>query len=142
MNTNLRRSQRYNDFISVSVVVRNKITGNKEIGPYSGRLINISRHGACILMSLGTLESYNVYRSTCDTNSMFLEIEGSSEQEDNNFILSGRPLWVDPFIIDDLRAFKMGVEFNSEMVSQEMNNIFGDIKATATDHVSDHYGEK
>jgi len=142
MNTNLRRSQRFNDFIAISVIARNKTDGSKRIGPYSGRLINISRHGACILMSLGTLESYDVYRSTYDSNTMCLEIEGSALQEKKNFTLSGRPVWMDPFILDDLRAFKMGVEFNSKTVSQQTNNFIEEITSASMDSISDHCGEK
>ena len=142
MTTNLRRSQRYNDFISVSIVARNQTNGSREIGPYAGRIINISRHGACVLMSLGTLESYDVYRSTYNNNTMCLEIEGSTLQENKNFTLSGRPVWMDPFILDDLRAFKMGVEFNSDSISQQTNNFFEEITSGSTDAISDHCGEK
>ena len=65
MITDLRRSKRYNDFLAVSVLARNEENGAKEVGPFAGRIINISKNGVCLLMSLGVLDSYNVYHHCC-----------------------------------------------------------------------------
>ena len=77
MNSDLRRTRRYNDFIAVSVFTKNEENNNIHIGPYTARLINISHHGVCLLMSLGILDSYDVYRSTNRDQEMYLEIQGS-----------------------------------------------------------------
>ena len=108
-----RRSKRYNDFIAVSVRAVNDQDGSSEIGPFAGRIINISIHGACLLMALGVLESFDVYRSTYKNDEMHLEIDGTLPLQTDNFALSGKPIWMDPFILDDIKAFKMGVEFKN-----------------------------
>jgi len=133
MNTELRRSKRYNDFLAVTVIARNRENGTKEVGPFAGRIVNISKHGTCLLMSLGVLDSYNVYRSTYKNNSLHLEIQGSMPSGMENFTLSGSPVWMDPFVIDDIRAFKMGVDFISSKDSELSDDIIDDITAGPLD---------
>ncbi len=133
MNTDLRRSKRYNDFIPVSVLAKNEASGNKEVGPFAGRIINISRHGACLLMSLGVIESYDVYRSTYKNDGTNLVIEGAIPPGLENFSLSGNPVWMDPFVLDDIRAFKMGVEFKDKSDHDQSDNIIENITAGPSD---------
>ena len=127
MNTDLRRSKRYKDFLAVSVFARNQVNGNREIGPFAGRIINISRHGTCLLISLFLLDSYNVYRSTFKNDSMHLEIQGNMPHNTDKFTLSARPVWMDPVVIDDIRAFKMGVDFISSADSDQSEDIIDNI---------------
>lgn len=127
MNSELRRSKRYNDFIAVSVVAHNGINRTKEAGPFSGRIINISRHGACLLMSLGVLDAYQVFSLTQKNDSSFVEIQGTIGSEISSFKLPGRPIWADPIVIDDIRAFKMGVDFMMNPHSDMLNNIIGSL---------------
>jgi hypothetical protein len=133
MNTELRRSKRYNDFLAVSVLARNGVNGNNEVGPFAGRIVNLSRHGACLLMSLGILDSYNVYRSTYKNATLHLEIQGNIPHDIDNFTLSGRPVWMDPIVIDDIRAFKMGVNFISSADSEQSDDIIDNITAEPID---------
>ena len=123
MNSDMRRSKRYNDFIAINVVAQNGVNGSRVAGPFSGRIINISRHGACLLMSLGVLESYEVYSKTYQNDSSYLEIQGSIPPDLEKFRLTARPVWTDPFIMDDIRAFKMGVEFMVNPDGEQMNCI-------------------
>jgi len=129
MNTELRRSKRYNDFLAVSVSVRSDATGEREIGPFAGRIINISRYGACLLMPLGIPDTYKVYSSTSTNNSLHLEIQGNMPAAFDDFNLSGHPIWMDPFVLDDIRAFKMGVEFRSGADSQQSGDIIDSMTA-------------
>ena len=142
MNTELRRSKRYDDFLAVSVIARNRTNGNREVGPFAGRIINISRHGVCLLMSLGVLDSYNVYRSTHKNDSMHLEIQGSIPYETDNFTLSARSIWMDPFVLDDIRAFKMGVHFISCDDSNQSDDIIDNITSEPVDYIFDTADDK
>ena len=127
MNTELRRSKRFNDFLAVSVVAVNGLNGEKEAGPYSGRLINVSRHGACILLSLAMLESYKVYSATSRNDSSYLEIQGNIPDKIGFFKLSARPIWMEPVLIDEIRAFKMGVEFLTNPYGEQMEDIIENV---------------
>ena len=114
MNTDLRRSQRFSDFIAVAVSIMNNAGKTRVKGPFAGRIINISDHGVCLLMSLGSFDSYEMHLSTSKSNDLCLEIEGTNSQK--QISLSGRPVWTNPFAIDDLHGFKIGVEFDSQTV--------------------------
>ncbi len=135
MNTELRRSKRYNDFLAVSVIARNEENGNNEVGTFAGRIINISKNGVCLLMSLGVLDSYNVYRSTYKNDSLHLEIKGDMPSQRENFTISGNPVWMDPIVIDDIRAFKMGVDLASTEDSKLSVNIIQNITAEPVDNI-------
>jgi hypothetical protein len=138
MISEMRRSKRYNDFIAVSVVALNGINGNKVAGPFSGRIINVSRNGACVLMSLGVLDAYQVYSLTQKNDSSFIEISGRIESGNTKFKLSGRPIWSDPIIIDDIRAFKMGVDFMVNPHSDTMDSIINTV-SNLSDELSEAY---
>ena len=129
MNSDLRRAKRYNDFIPVFVTAHNGMNALRAAGPFSGRIINISDSGACLLMPLSVLDSYNVYSAAIRDVSSFLEIQGTAALEAGQFKLTARPVWSDPFIMDDLRAFKIGVEFLVSPVGEQMNRIIESIQA-------------
>ena len=133
MNIDLRRSKRYNDFLAVSVLARNSVNGNSEVGSFAGRIINISRDGVCLLMSLGVLDAYDVYRSTYKKDLMHLEIQGSMPHAMSNFKLVGRPIWMDPLALDGIRAFKMGVAFMSSADSEQSDDIIDNMTAGPVD---------
>ncbi len=135
MNTDLRRSKRYNDFMAVSILARNILTGEKEAGPFAGRIINISRHGACVLLSLGVLDTYNVYRSAHRNDSLELEIQGSIPSRMIRFSISGRPIWMDPFVLDEIKAYKMGVEFISDTAIEQADDIIESITSHPADDI-------
>ncbi|MFZ5798050.1 MAG: PilZ domain-containing protein [Desulfobulbaceae bacterium] len=124
MNLELRGAKRYNDFIPVFVTAQNGTNGSRIAGPFSGRIINFSRSGACLLMSLGVLDSYNVYSSTVRDASSFLEIKGRISSAEEQFKFTARPVWTDPFIMEELCAFKMGIEFLINPEGEQMNTFF------------------
>jgi len=135
MNTDLRRSKRYEEFLAVSVLARNRLNGGRESGPFAGRIVNISRHGACLLFSLGVLDTYNIYRSTYRNDALQLEIQGSVPPHMIKFNLAGRPVWMDPFVLDDIRAYKMGVEFLSEADMEQSDDIIDSITSPPSDDI-------
>jgi len=111
MITDLRRSKRYTDFLPISV---SAISGmNKEVvaGPFSGRIIDISRHGACLLMTQVLLKTYHVYQSTKDSDSNSLQLNINIPPDLVDFTIPAMPVWLSPFDLDEIKAFRMGVEF-------------------------------
>lgn len=107
----MRRSKRYNDFIAISVVVRDGIRGSIKAGPLSGRIINISKHGACLLMPRVVSKSYHLFHSTRQDDSSFLELRGTIQLCPDKLRIPARPVWLEAFNMDDIEAFNMGVEF-------------------------------
>jgi hypothetical protein len=127
MNSDLRRAKRYHDFIPVLVTAPKGMNTLRATGPFSGRIINISRYGGCLLMPFGVLDPDEVFNATYHKTSPFLEIQGSVSLKNGHFKLSARPVWTDPFVMDDLRAFKLGIEFLLNPEGEQMNSIIESI---------------
>lgn len=51
MGIEQRRSKRYDRFLPITVTALGEGGQIVKAGPFPGRIINISRHGACLLMS-------------------------------------------------------------------------------------------
>lgn len=136
MSTEARRSIRYEEFLAVSVLVGDYAAKGETAVQHSGRLINISRHGACLIIP-GRVDSV-----PDETNRVGgqVTIQGSLNPEIPYFSLDGQAVWTTSFTIDNIQALKIGVEFLSEEASRMSANIIkyitkesaNNIKTTAT----------
>ncbi|MFZ5798048.1 MAG: PilZ domain-containing protein [Desulfobulbus sp.] len=120
MITDLRRSKRYNDFLPISVSAMSGLDKKIVAGPYSGRIIDISRHGACLLMTQVILRTYHVYHSTRENDSRFLQLQINIPPDLVNFTIPALPVWIKPFDLDEIKAFRMGVDFLISPESEQM----------------------
>lgn len=111
MNTDLRRSKRYNDFLPISVTALPGGDSTQSVGPFSGRIVDISRHGACLLMTQVLQRTYHVYHTTQENDESILELHINVPPELQNLSIPCRPIWLKPFQVEDIKAFKMGVDF-------------------------------
>ena len=111
MITDLRRSRRYTDFLPISVSAVSGVDNAEVAGPFSGRIIDISRHGACLLMTQVLLKTFHVYHSTKEDDSLFLQLNINIPPDLINFSIPARPVWLNPFDLEDIKAFRLGVEF-------------------------------
>jgi len=107
----LRQATRISDYIPVKVTARNEVTGITVAGPFSGKIINISNIGSCLLMKQVMMGSYHIFHSTREDNSLFLQLTIDLPPNIENVKIPTQPVWMDLFHQDDVRAFKMGVEF-------------------------------
>ncbi len=123
MISELRRSKRYTDFLPISVSAISG-TSNKTIaGPFSGRIIDISRHGACLLMTQVLLRAYHVYHSTKEDDSASLQLHINLPPNLTNFIIPARPVWLNQFDMEDIRAYRMGVSFLLSPDGEQMKRL-------------------
>lgn len=129
MNSDLRRSKRYNDFLPVWVITQNGISGEKDAGPFSGRVVNISRHGACLLLPLADLDSYEIYRKASRNDSSHIVIKGTYHAEMREWQITARPVWMDPVVEHGVRAYMMGVEFMTSPYGEQMDTLLEDVTA-------------
>ncbi|RUM36473.1 MAG: hypothetical protein DSY57_05540, partial [Desulfobulbus sp.] len=74
MITELRRSKRVTDYLPILVNAKNEATGRRLAGPFSGRIIDISEHGACLLMTQVMQNTYHVFHSTREEDSRVLQL--------------------------------------------------------------------
>lgn len=123
MNTDLRRSKRYNDFLPIAVNALPDGDASKSIGPFSGRIIDISRHGACLLMTQVLQRTYHVYHSTRENEESILELHINIPPELRNLSIPCRPVWISPFQIEEIKAFRMGVDFLINPEGEKMQKL-------------------
>ena len=123
MISELRRSRRFNDFIAVKVEALNGMNGEKEAGPFSGRIINISRHGACLLMTQVLLKTYHVFHTTKEDEEAVLELHINIPPAIRDFVLPCRPVWMSPFQLEEIKAYKMGVDFLIDPDGEKMMRL-------------------
>lgn len=123
MNTDLRRSKRYNDFLPISVFALPGGDRTKPFGPFSGRIIDISRHGACLLMTQVLQKTYHIYHTTKENEESVLELHINIPPELRDLTLPCRPIWIAPFQIEDIKAFRLGVDFLINPEGEKMQRL-------------------
>ena len=123
MISELRRSRRYNDFLPVTVIAVNGIKAAIESVPFSARVINISRHGACLLMSRVMAKQYHIFETTRENDSFFLKLKRVVAQNRQSFTVPARPIWMKAFDLDDIHVFRLGIEFIINPDGAQMDGI-------------------
>ena len=123
MNTELRRSKRITDYLPVTVTAKNGATGALLSGPFSGRIIDMSEHGACLLMSQVMRNAYHIFHSTREDDSRLLQLTMDIPPDNVKFSIAARPVWMDLFRQDQIRAFKMGVDFMTHPEGDQMKRL-------------------
>jgi len=118
-----RRSERIVDFLPLEVHVINRQDDQILAGPFSGRIIDISPHGACLLMTQIMQDSFHVFHSTRDTADAVLRLTIDHPPDIGPCTLAARPVWLDVFRQQEIRAFKMGVEFTEDPEKKQMREL-------------------
>ena len=123
MITELRRSRRITDYLPIVVTAKNGTTGALLGGPFSGRIIDISENGAGLLMSQVMKDGFHVFHSTRDNDSWMLQLTMNIPPDNINFAIAARPVWLDVFRKDQIKAFKMGVDFMTNPKGEQMKRL-------------------
>lgn len=127
MISELRVAKRYPDYLPIGITALNGVTGETAAGPFSGRIVDISTTGACLLMSQIMHSGYHIFYSTKDDDSLFLQLTVNLPPDIKHFTLSARPVWMNVYQQDQIRAFKMGVEFLVNPEGEQMKKLMAAI---------------
>ncbi len=92
-------------------------------GPFSSRIIDISATGACLLISQVMLNGYHVFHSTREDDSLFLQLTFNLPPDIIDLSIAARPVWMNLYRQDEIRAFKMGVEFMTNPDGKQMKQL-------------------
>lgn len=126
MNSELRRSPRYTDFLPISLLVNR---GRQQIsGPYSARVTDISYHGAQLLLTRVMMDSFHIFHSTREDDSQTLQLIFSISKDDEDITVSARPVWLDSTQMEDMKVFKMGVDFTEKLDDYKLKELSKRIK--------------
>ncbi|PID71746.1 MAG: hypothetical protein CSB34_05565 [Desulfobulbus propionicus] len=123
MNIDLRRSARKNDYLPISVNAVNGVDGSLISGPFSSRIIDLSTHGACLLMTQVLKERYHVFHSTQENQSYLLQLVLNIPPTLIDYTIDTRPVWFDSHRQKGINAFKLGVEFLVSPQGKKMKKI-------------------
>lgn len=123
MSVEQRRSKRYDRFLPITVSALAEGGNTVKAGPFQGRIINISRHGACLLMSQVMASSFHIYYSIKETPSSFLQLTINIQPEIIDCRIMGQPVWMDVFREGEIRAFKIGVAFLGNADDEQMLHL-------------------
>lgn len=118
-----RRSPRKTDYLPVDVHVVSQQDGHNLAGPFSGRIIDISDHGACLLMSQIIRNGYHLFYSTQENEAALFQLDINTLDEDAVFSLQATPVWMTIFNQQEIRAFKIGVNFTGSPDEQQMQEL-------------------
>lgn len=123
MHVEHRRSERIAEFLPLEVYVVDQRTDRVHAGPFSGRIIDISNHGACLLMTQVMQHDFHVFYSTRDTDNAVFKLTIDHPPDIAPCTLIARPVWMDVFRQQEIRAFKMGVEFVENPEKEQMREL-------------------
>jgi hypothetical protein len=123
MITELRRSKRIAEYLPILINAKDRSSGSVLAGPFSGRIIDISDHGACLLMTQVMQRSYHVFHSTREQDCRYLQLIVNVPPDNIPFSIAAHPIWMDLFLREEIRAFKMGIEFLSDPEDRLMKQL-------------------
>lgn len=123
MTHETRKSKRYNRFLPIGVQALDCSTSEVIIGPFPGRIINISRHGACLLLSQIATNSFHMFHSIKESDTMCMQLKINIQPEIINCKIPGQPVWMDSFHEGDIRAYKIGIEFTCDAETDAMTHL-------------------
>ena len=69
------------------------------------------------------LRTYHVYHTTRENDSNSLQLNINIPPELINFSVPALPIWLRPFDIDEIKAFRMGVEFLISPEGEQMRRL-------------------
>lgn len=110
MKQDQRKSQRISEFMPVSMFLRNA-GGEVLAGPIAGKIIDISRDGACLLMTQVQSGPWHVFHSPQKDGTLSLQLVVNRPEQGVNLDISARPVWLNTFERDEFQERIMGVTF-------------------------------
>lgn len=120
----LRRSHRYADFLPISITVRKNDDNSLIAGPLSARIVDVSNHGACLLMTQVMVHSYHIFHSTREDDSAALVLQIKLPSQTDTIEILSEPVWLNATKLNnDIKVFKMGVDFTQKIDTHLMRKI-------------------
>jgi len=123
MNTELRRSPRYIDFLPISLSACRNDDSKQVAGPFSARILDLSNHGSCLLLTQVMMQSFHIFHSTRDDDFIDLVLHINLPAQQETLEIFAKPIWLNATKLDDIKVFKMGVNFLERIDENLLQNI-------------------
>jgi hypothetical protein len=69
------------------------------------------------------LNGFHVFYSTRESDDTVLKLSIDETSDVGQHVLIARPIWMNAFRQDEIRAFKMGVEFTEDLGKDQMRDV-------------------
>lgn len=114
MTIERRKSERVVDFFPLEIHALHLVSHKVIAGPFSGRIIDISDHGACLLMTQVLVNGFHIFHTTRNTDGVAIGLGFTNISAGDSLVFTAHPVWLKPFQQQEVRAFRMGVQFTAE----------------------------
>ncbi|MGI6656897.1 MAG: PilZ domain-containing protein [Desulfobulbus sp.] len=119
-----RRAPRFPDALPLEVSVVRRRDKHLLTGPFTGEILDISLHGACLLMSRQISDTlYSLHRHPDGAEPLVLRLVIDLPPELPNFVLSATPIWMGLVHQQTVPCCKLGVEFLEPSAIQEKQRL-------------------
>ncbi|MDU9049698.1 MAG: hypothetical protein Q3M30_12685 [Candidatus Electrothrix sp. Rat3] len=120
------------NYLPIEITAQHAGTEKIMAGPLRGRLFDLSKNDACLLMSEIMDDTYHLFYSTQEDNLLFLNIffnlsSVPDEQFNECFKMTAIPLWFNTFQQGQIRNFIMGVEFTRNIEEKTVRKLLAGV---------------
>lgn len=106
-----RRSPRYEDYLPACAYAIDGLSSTTLAGPFSTRILDISRHGARLFMNQVLFGHYHFFYSTLSNDSRFIKLVITLPETSKEIDIATRPIWQEMVHHKNLSAYLIGVDF-------------------------------
>ena len=122
-----RRFSRLNCDTLVSITICDSCRIKKrDDKPITGKMIDFSLHGACLLPDKIQYGCRHIFKSTQHRNDYIIRLEYIADDENNPFIIYGNSAWYNQSSSDDSDSirFKLGIEFLDDQNEDTLREFY------------------
>ena len=115
-------------YLPIEITAQHAGTGKIMAGPLRGKLFDLSKNEACLLISEIMDDQYHLFYSTQEDNLRFLNLFFDlPSAPDEHFKITAIPLWFNIFQQGQIRSFIMGVEFTPNLEEKTMKKLLAGV---------------
>ena len=111
-------------YLPIEITAQHAGTEKIMAGPLRGKLFDLSKNEACLLMSEIMDDTYHLFYSTQEDNHLLLNLFFDLPPSlDEHFKITAIPLWFNIFQQGQIRNFIMGVEFTRNIEEKTVRKL-------------------
>jgi hypothetical protein len=127
MTSAVHKTKSLSAYLPIEITAQHTGTGKVMAGPLAGRLFEISKNGACLLMSQVMHKKYHLFYSTQENSLLSLQLFIDLPPDIEDLKIPAHPLWFNLFQQGQIRNFIMGVEFSPEVGEKKIRKLLATI---------------
>ncbi|MCI5223092.1 MAG: hypothetical protein D3924_10555 [Candidatus Electrothrix sp. AR4] len=127
MTSALHTTKSLSAYLPIEIIAQHTANGKVVAGPLSARLFDISKIGACLLMSQVMHKKFHLFYSTQENSLLSLQLFVDLPPDIENLKIPAYPLWFNLFQQGQIRNFIMEVEFSPDFEEKKRKKFLSTI---------------